>query len=468
MKSNHSETEEILKNIPLQFDDQWYIRVLDSINNGILVTDENLIVCYINTEYTRITGVKAEHIVGCNISDIRPGAMLPQVVATGKSVMGVYRQEAEIEYIVDMAPIVVAGKTVGGVSVVKDITEVRRLSQELNRVSKTTNQLKKMADRLYKAKYSFEDVVGDSIPIKDAIRVAKRAAHGDSDILISGESGTGKEVFAQSIHNASERAARPFVALNCAALPPTLIENELFGYEEGAFTGAKKGGRMGLFEIANGGTIFLDEIAEISLAVQAKLLRVLQERTVRRVGETDEVSVDIRVIAATNKDLYGMVQEGKFRADIYYRLNVLNINLPALRERPHDIRVMVEYFLQLNSYKIGRNFKIEKQVMEGLLRYNWPGNVRELRNVIEYAVNMCEQDIITVQHLPRWFKIDDESRMIPTGSLVVMVQEFERRMIYNMIKHYGASVEAKRRIAKEFGISIATLYNKIKELETER
>ena len=449
-----------------EYAEKWYIQILNSINNGILVTDDQLIVRYVNAQYTRITSVKEKEIMGKNLSEIRPGAMLPQVIKTGEALVGVYRRVGDTEYIVDMAPIIVEGTIIGGVSVVKDITEVRRLSEEVKIFAKKTGRLKTMVDRIYKAKYTFDDIVGNSRSIQEAVRVARRAAQGDADILITGESGTGKELFAQAIHNASNRGSGPFVALNCAAIAPTLIESELFGYEEGAFTGAKKGGRVGLFEIASGGTIFLDEIAELSMEVQAKLLRVLQERSIRRVGETSEVSVDIRVMAATNKDLYQMVQEGKFRADVYYRLNVLNVHLPPLNERGQDIILLANKFFQYYFQKIGRKFEVDKEMLKALLHYSWSGNVRELRNVIEYAVNMCEDNVITTLHLPKWFKIDDTNSRKSTDSLIHMVQEFERRTIQNAIEHYGTSVEAKQRIAKELGISVATLYNKIKVVKT--
>lgn len=449
-----------------EYAEKWYIQILNSINNGILVTDDQLIVRYVNAQYTRITSVKEKEIMGKNLSEIRPGAMLPQVIKTGEALVGVYRRVGDTEYIVDMAPIIVEGTIIGGVSVVKDITEVRRLSEEVKIFAKKTGRLKTMVDRIYKAKYTFDDIVGNSSSIQEAVRVARRAAQGDADILITGESGTGKELFAQAIHNASNRGSGPFVALNCAAIAPTLIESELFGYEEGAFTGAKKGGRVGLFEIASGGTIFLDEIAELSMEVQAKLLRVLQERSIRRVGETSEVSVDIRVMAATNKDLYQMVQEGKFRADVYYRLNVLNVHLPPLNERGQDIILLANKFFQYYFQKIGRKFEVDKEMLKALLHYSWSGNVRELRNVIEYAVNMCEDNVITTLHLPKWFKIDDTNSRKSTDSLTHMVQEFERRTIQNAIEHYGTSVEAKQRIAKELGISVATLYNKIKVVKT--
>ena len=445
-----------------EFAEQWYLQILDSINDGILVVDKQLIVRYINSEYTRITGVAANKILGCQLTEIRPGAMLPQVVVTGQPRAGVYRREGEIEYLVDMAPITVAGAVIGGVSIVKDITEVCRLSEQVKKFVKKIDYLKTRVTLMYRAKYVFTDIVGNSAAINEAIRVAKRVAQGDSDILITGESGTGKEVFAQAVHNASRRALGPFVALNCAAIAPALVESELFGYEEGSFTGAKKGGRMGLFEMASGGTIFLDEIAELSLEVQAKLLRVLQERSIRRIGETSEIALDIRVIAATNKNIYQMVRENKFREDVYYRLNVLNIDLPPLRDRGSDIAMLANSFFEVYFRKTGKNFVVDPQLMITLSRYSWPGNVRELRNVIESAVNMCDGNRITISHLPKWFKVTDEGQRVFNSSLAAMVQEFERSTICTMLDHYGSSVTDKRRIAQELGISVATLYNKIK------
>lgn len=444
--------------------DLWYVKILDSINDGILVIDECAIVRYVNAEYTRITGVSSSQIIGRYLTDVRPGAMLPSVVKTGRSLSGVYRREGEIEYVVDMAPIVVGGKTVGGVSVVKDITEVQKLSEEVKRYHKNTERLKNMVDRMYRAKYSFADVLGSSAAMGKTVETARRIAHGHADVLITGESGTGKEVFAQAIHNESARAEGPFVAINCATITLPLIESELFGYEDGSFTGARKGGKLGLFEIAGGGTIFLDEITELSLEMQAKLLRVLQERTVRRIGNANEIAIDIRVMAASNKDICSLVKENAFRDDLYYRLCVLNLNLPPLRERGQDVWLLAENFVVAYAQKVGHHFHLSNEVRETLLRYHWPGNVRELRNVIEYAVNMCDNGVITVLHLPEWLKAAAGDKEPASRPLVDRVHSFERRIIKDMLDHYGADMEAKRKIAQELGISLATLYNKMKEI----
>lgn len=442
--------------------EEWYLKILDSIDDGILVADEATIVRYVNPEYTRITGVSRDKIIGRKLTDVRPGAMLPGVIRSGKSMAGVYRREGDVEYVVDMAPIVIDDKIFGGVSVVKDITEVQRLTEELQKSTKKTHRLKNMVDRLYRARYTFKDISGRSAVTAESVRLAEKAARGHSDILITGESGTGKEVFAQAIHNASPQALGPFVAVSCAAIPPALVESELFGFDEGVFTGAKKGGKLGLFEIASGGTIFLDEIGELSLEVQAKLLRVLQERTIRRIGEAGEIDVDIRVVAATNRDLPALIKEGGFRADLFYRLNVLNIHLPPLRRRMEDVPLLAAEFLAFYSRKTGRSFSADSQVLGLLSGYDWPGNIRELRNVVEYAVNVCESGSITTQHLPPWLqaKLTRQQTAMPT--LADLVLEVERKAILEMLEKHGTQLEAKKRIAKELGISLATLYNKLK------
>lgn len=442
---------------------KWFAGILDSIYDGVLIADENTVVRYINPEYTRITGVSREAIIGRKLADVRPGAVLPQVIQSGLMLDGVYRREGEIEYVVDMAPIVIYGKIVGGVSIVKDITEIRRLNQEISRYENRTNRLKKLVEHAYKAKYVFEDLIGDSPALRQVIQFAKKIAAGETDILITGESGTGKEIMAQAIHNASKRSAGPFVALNCASLTSSLVESELFGFEEGAFTGAKKGGKTGLFEVADGGTILLDEIGELSPEVQAKLLRVLQERTVRKVGETTEIPIHVRVIASTNRDLKKMVEEGRFREDLYYRLNVLNIALPPLRERAKDAIPLARHFLSLYSRKIGRPYSFSPEVFPAFTSYNWPGNVRELRNTIEFAANMCEESVITPLHLPAVL-LAENTAAASGKTLSDILYETERQVVINALHSTGSSVEGKKKAAKQLGISLATLYNKMKSL----
>lgn len=442
----------------------WVLSIMDSIYDGILVIDETTVVRYINPEYTRITGVSREQIIGRPLCDVRPKAMLPEVVRAGKPMAGVFRREGGIEYVVDMAPIIISGKIAGGVSVLKDITEVKRLTLELKDIAGRTDQLKSIIHYAYGAKYRFKDILGSSDAIRQVVRLSERIAQGEHDILIFGESGTGKEMFAQSIHNESNRSEKPFIPISCATLTPTLIESELFGYEEGAFTGAKKGGKVGLFEIAEGGTIFLDEIGELPLEMQSKLLRTLQERTIRRVGKAQESPVDVRVIAANNRDLEAMVKEGKFRADLYYRLDVMSIHLPPLRDRVGDVRKLADHFLAMFCGRMKRHLEFSPEVYALLSQYRWPGNIRELIHVVEFATSMSEDAVIHVYDLPRALRPDPTINMVKGNSLPEIIRNVERRIIEDRLKNYGVTLSAKKRLANDLGISLASLYNKLKIL----
>jgi len=447
---------------PAEMVAQWCTSILDAIYDGVLVVDASAVVRYVNPEYTRITGVKPEQIVGRPLRDVRPGAILPDVMRTGVARAGVFRREGKVEYVVDMAPIVRDGEIVGGVSVLKDITEVQRLSQELKKFASRANRLHTFVQQAFQARFTFQDIIGVSDEIRSAVALAHRSARGDHDVLITGESGTGKEVFAQAIHSGSRRSSGPFLAFSCAALSPMLVESELFGYADGAFTGARRGGRVGFFEIAEGGTVFLDEVAELNTEMQAKLLRVLQERRIRRVGETEETAVNVRVIAATNRDLEQRVKAGQFREDLYYRLNVVNIHLPALRDRRGDIRLLADHFLEQCGKRGGRVLRFPPDIYEILERHSWPGNVRELMNAVEHAVNMADSEFVLPQYLPK--ALQDVIRRPVSGTLEEIVKEAERRAMLGKLGSCGRSVEAKRRIARELGLSLSTLYAKMKAL----
>lgn len=442
----------------------WFLSILNSVNNGILIVDDSLVVRYINPEYTQITGVTGDQIIGRFLLDVRPGAMLPEVVRTGKPISGLIRREKDTEYVVDLAPIVLDGNVKGGIGIFKDITEIRRLSNELQRMARQKDRLKSIVQHAYRTTYTFDDIIGTSMSIQKVIHLAKKFARSRHDLLITGESGTGKEVLAQAIHSASDRPAEPFIAVNCAALAPALLESELFGYTEGAFTGAKKGGKVGLFEMADGGTILLDEIAEMPLEMQSRFLRVLQEKTIRRIGATQQIPLDIRVIAATNRDLNAMVEEKLFRPDLYFRLNVLNIHMPPLRQRFEDIRILADHFLGLCNKKLKRHVKFDPLVYERFPKYGWPGNVRELIHAVQFAYEMAEDSVITIDHLPKALNPELTTEWLQKGTLCEAVKNLERKMIAARLSYFGKSMAAKKTIAQELGISKATLYNKIKEL----
>ncbi len=296
--------------------------------------------------------------------------------------------------------------------------------------------------------------------IKDKIR---KLAASSSSVLITGKTGTGKELIAKAIHYSSNRSDNPFVSINCANIPDSLFESELFGYEEGAFTGAKKGGKLGIFEMANGGTIFLDEIGELQEHLQAKLLRVLQENTIQRLGSITPIPVDIRVIAATNQDLESMMEEDKFREDLFYRLNVIPIYLPLLNERIDDIDLLAKHFIDKYNKKLFKNIKgISKEALDLLKSYSWPGNIRELENAIEYAINMEETNMIEVNNLPdRITKFLVKERLDFKES----VAQKEKDLIISTLNKYGWNLSGKEKASEELGISLRTLYRKLESLE---
>lgn len=294
------------------------------------------------------------------------------------------------------------------------------------------------------------------IDIKEMIL---RISNSSSSVLITGETGTGKEMVAKAIHYTSNRKNYPFVPMNCANIPESLFESELFGYEDGAFTGAKKGGKIGLFEIADEGTIFLDEIGELPIHLQSKLLRVLQDNTIQRVGGTNPIPINVRIIAATNRDLEIMMEEGKFRDDLYYRLCVIPIELPSLKERISDIESLSYYFINKYNEKLNKDIKsISKEAFEILMSYEWPGNVRELENAIEYAINMEETETIQMENLPSRITMN-----IKTNNIKDFVYEKEYQLIINLLDKNGWDVKGKEQTASELGISLRTLYRKLKE-----
>lgn len=313
--------------------------------------------------------------------------------------------------------------------------------------------------------YTFDKIIGKSESFASIIEYAKKVSDSTSTILITGESGTGKEVFSQAIHNGSGRRDRVFVAVNCGAIPPNLIESELFGYEEGAFTGAKKGGNVGKFELAHGGTIFLDEIGEMSLETQVRLLRVIEERIVSRVGGAKQIPVDVRIIAATNKNLKEEVENGNFRRDLFYRLNVLPICLPPLRERKDDIPLLIDYYMNRISKKLNKKkFRINKVIMSKFLEYEWPGNVRELQNVIELMINTetIPDDILKTYKAPA---MDEKDIIENVGKFENMkLEDVEKSHIIKVLKSFSGNISLA---AKVMGIGRNTLYRKIDKYHIE-
>lgn len=346
------------------------------------------------------------------------------------------------------------------------------------------NPIKKMRNLVNRlsgahASFNFQDIIGQNQQLLEAVQTAFLAADKRSNILLQGESGTGKELFAQAIHNASSRKHGPFIAINCGAIPRELLGSELFGYVDGAFTGARRGGRTGKFELASGGTLFLDEIAEMPLGKQVSLLRAVQEKEISRIGDDKIIPVDVRIICATNKDLKNEVEKGNFRQDLYYRLNVIKIKLPSLRERREDIPLQFNYFLEQTSEKMDMPIpQIEPAVMDYLSRYDWPGNVRELQNVVERMINISNGREITLEHLPneilQFVSQDDEPPVLNTKSITSVNKQRERQRkikaqlekqkIIDLLHKHGGNIS---RVAQEMNISRNTIYRKMKQYGIE-
>ncbi|MCF6094425.1 sigma 54-interacting transcriptional regulator [Microaerobacter geothermalis] len=446
--------------------------IIQSSEDAISVVDAEGKGLIINPAYTRLTGLTAEDVIGKPADvDISEGvSMHMQVLKTKKPVRGVPLKVGpnRKDVLVNVAPILVDGVLKGSVGVIHDTSEIKKLTAELEKA--------KQIIRTLEAKYTFDDIIGESEEMRYAFEQAKNAASTHVTILLRGESGTGKELFAHAIHNASDRKYNQFVRVNCAAISESLLESELFGYEEGAFTGARRGGKRGLFEEASGGTIFLDEIGEISPNIQAKLLRVLQEKEIIRVGGTKPVPVNVRVIAATNVNLEKAIQQGTFREDLYYRLNVMPIIIPPLRYRKEDFSKLSHHIIRKFNQEFGRNVEsIDEDALNRMKNYPWPGNVRELENVLGRAmINMrFNERVIKTIHLP---PIEGQS-IHRSSSSVQITEDFHTdlaepldKILENVEKAYiekvlSATGGNRTKAAKILGISIRSLYYKLEKLK---
>ncbi|MDT8862545.1 sigma-54-dependent Fis family transcriptional regulator [Alkalihalobacillus sp. MEB130] len=442
--------------------------IIQSSADAISVVDENGIGLMTNPAYTRLTGLQPEDVIGQPATaDISEGeSMHLQVLETGKPVRGVSLKvgPTKKDVIVNVAPIIVDGKKRGSVGVIHDVSELKSLHGQLEKAKKRIQTLE--------AKYSFNEIIGTSTEMKVAIEQAKLAASTPATILLRGESGTGKELFAHAIHNESNRKNDSFIRVNCAALSEQLLESELFGYEEGAFSGAKRGGKRGLFEEAHKGSIFLDELGELSSSMQAKLLRVLQEQEIVRVGGTKPISIDVRIIAATNVNLEKAIAEQRFREDLYYRLNKFPISIPPLRERMNDLELLAIHLIQKLNKDYGRYIQaISTEAIEYLTNYQWPGNVRELENVLARTMIYMEPASRQVEryHLPALTStsqlVEDtnkKSELINEDKrdLQHLLNEYEKSVIIDTLKRFEGN---RTKTAKALGISIRSLYYKMEK-----
>lgn len=434
--------------------------VFQSMREGILIIDAQTKILFANRSYLEFLGRPEEEIMGRPLREVRPGARLPNVLVTGRPILHAPRMENDSDiYFVNMYPIVQNGAVVGGLSVVTFMRDAYDFRAELEAYEKRSRQVLHRVNKANSTRYTFDSIIAAEKSARAVKALARKAAETDAAVLLASESGTGKELYAQAIHNASARSSEVFVAINCANFNANTLESELFGYVEGAFTGAKRGGKIGLFEAAHGGTLFLDEVSEMDLGLQAKLLRALQEGRIRPVGGVEEKEVDVRVISASNADLKEYVAGGRFRRDLYYRLSTFQIHIPPLRDRRGDIPALAEAILNDLSRTLKRSVTISPEALAVLTAYDWPGNVRELRNVLEFSAYLSNNGVIVRESLP-------ESVLLPTWehehrTLSQRVRLFERSEINKVLLRCGSHLEGKKRAAAELGISLATLYNKL-------
>ncbi|MBN2899523.1 MAG: sigma 54-interacting transcriptional regulator [Clostridia bacterium] len=434
--------------------------IINSLHEAVCGIDHQGDVVLWSKNAETLYGVSADDIIGKPLADYFPEAILLKVLRTQKRVDNVYHEPRKGTHIaISASPLYVEGEFIGVVSSDRDITEVRTLSQRLQKATDTLKFLESEVQRI--SSDGFGKIVGKSPSLVKSIEVAKQVARTEASILITGESGTGKEVFARAIHVHSGRKGL-FVPVNCSAIPDELFESEFFGYEAGAFTGANKKGKLGIFELANNGTVFLDEIADLPMHMQAKLLRVLQEKEIRRVGGEKTYTVNVRIISATNKDLKQMVNIETFREDLYYRLNVVGLRLPPIRERAGDVDLFIHTFFHEISEQNGKPMpKFEDGVIDILKAYSWKGNVRELKNTVEHMVVLSNNNIVTKSNIPEYILQAAEESNIKRyegNDLSEAVEELERSMIEKALKATGNN---KAKTAQLLNIKRSTLYYKL-------
>lgn len=459
-----------MKNMNIEMNTMDYQGMLEAVllatQDAISVVNEKGEHILVNPAYTKITGLEYEEVIGKNaLYDIEEGESLHlKVLSTKKPVENTKLKirPSGKTVVAQAAPIIVNGVFKGSVAVLHDMSGIKDLTDKLNKAEK------KLRELTYK--YKPEDIIGKSEAIAEVRKMIEKAAKVPATVLLKGESGTGKELFANSIHAQSRRSENNFIRVNCAALSDSLLESELFGYEEGSFTGALKGGRKGLFEEADKGTIFLDEISEISMNTQAKLLRVLQEKEIMRVGSNYSIPVDVRIITATNIDLIKAVREGRFREDLFYRLNILPIMIPPLRERKEDIPLLIKNFIAKFNDEYGRHIlNISDDAINKLIDYEWPGNVRELENIIGRSIiNMnINERVIQAEHLPQLLagkkNLNGMETRAQEGELVTLSDVVDRAEADYIKNVYARLNKNKTETAKVLGISLRSLYYKMEK-----
>ena len=458
-----------------------YENALNLLSECILGVDEQGIINFLSGSYAQFLGIDdPKEAIGKHCTEVVENTRMHIIVKTGNAEIGHIQRINNRNIIAIRIPIAREGKIIGAIGKIMfhDIQQFKALADQISTMESKLSYYQSELKRLQRGKLSFQNIIGESEKMNEVKAMALKVSKSRSTILIRGESGTGKELFAHAVHNASPRAAGSFIRLNCAAIPRDLLEAELFGYEEGAFTGAKKGGKPGKIELAHNGTLFLDEIGDMPLDMQVKLLRVLQEKEIERIGGTKTRKIDVRVIAATHRNLFEMVQNGKFREDLYYRLYVFAIDIPPLRERKEDIIHITKFLIRKLNEELGSGvLLLDERVRDIFMAHDWPGNIRELENVLERSMNVVEGTIIQVQHLPVYLRkkglqeelydemfVVDQEEIEMNYSLQVEVESAEKRVIVRALEKTAGN---RKEAAELLGIHRASLYRKMEKYEIQ-
>ncbi|MBI4800060.1 MAG: sigma 54-interacting transcriptional regulator [Desulfarculus sp.] len=448
----------------------YWQSVVDTMAEGLFIVDTSGVVVFINQAAERITGYRRQEVLGrpcsifesetCLVCTNQDGRLACRLFEDGRVTnrrCTVKRKDGQAVHLLKNATVLhdAHGQVIGGVETLTDISEVVDKDRQINGLRRELNRA-----------YGFEGLLGESKAMAEVFDLLESAAQSQAPVVILGQSGTGKELAAAAIHRRSPRKDGPFIKVNCAALNPALLESELFGHEKGAFTGAERT-RKGRFEAAHGGSLFLDEIGDLPPAVQVKLLRVLQEGEIERVGSQEPIRVDVRIISATNQDLAALMAQGKFRQDLYYRINVIPIRLPALHERPEDIPLLVQAFIERLSLRSGQPISgVSASALDRLMQYAWPGNVRELINAMEYAFVTCRQGEIQPQHLPASVLGPGGAPVRPSAPLS-RPQASDEELRQEILEALRASGGHKAKAAELMGVSRVTFWKRLKRLGME-
>jgi transcriptional regulator with PAS, ATPase and Fis domain len=441
-------------------------RLLDALLSNpfekIIITDQNGNIQFLNEAYARLISADPMSVIGANVRQVLGSETRMHIVGqTLKPELHGLFSTSNVDAVARRIPLI-SGKHVLGImgkDLFDNLDDLNEIARQANRLRKLIGSHRMKKEPGNRAKYSLSDIVGEDSSIQKIKEKIQQVARTTSTILIQGETGVGKELFAHAIHQESDRAQGPFICVNCGAIPETLLESELFGYEEGSFTGAKKSGKPGKFEQADGGTILLDEIGDIPSHAQVKLLRVLQEKEVQRIGGSKPIPVDVRVIASTNHDIHTLSREGRFRADLFYRINVVPFHIPPLRERRSDIPLLVTHFISKYNKMFGMKVQgVSRKVLAGLMKYHWPGNIRELESYIESSMNLSGRNASHLTNCPPL--ASPQQKTFTSGTLKTKLERAEAEMIQETLEQYNGNME---QAAAALDVSLASLYRKVKK-----